>query len=81
MSQYLGTHVMRATSSTMALAANVLGFDIVELWIEDSGRLHCPYIHVDDALKEKYPEIISGHYPNHRKEHKRSPTVILNFVY
>lgn len=70
---------MKATSSTMALASSILGFDIVELWSEEiQGQLHCTYIHVDENLQKTYPEIIVGHYPNHKNRvHKYSPTVIL----
>ena len=62
----------------MELVSSVIGFDIVELWSEDtgvSGQLHCTYIHANESLVREYPEIIVGHYPNHRKEHKLSPKV------
>jgi hypothetical protein len=73
---YLGTSAMRATQSTMALASSVLGFEIVELWTEEGdGNLHCTYVHASDAIVKKYPEVIAGHYPNHKKEHKLSPVV------
>ena len=73
---YLGTSAMRATSKTMRLASSILGFEIVEIWsTEENGKYHCTYVHVSDDLKEKYPDIISGHYPNHKEEHKLSPMV------
>lgn len=73
---YLGSEVMRATSSSLALVSSVLGFDIVELWSElDDGRVHCTYVHAEDSVVEAYPDIITGHYPSHKKEHKRSPKV------
>lgn len=76
MTSYLGNHVMRATSSTMALASNVLGFDIVELWTDaNDANIRCTYVHATDSMKKKYPDLITGHYPNHKREHKLSPTV------
>eukprot|EP01035_Chromulina_nebulosa_P017574 gene17574-23142_t len=57
---YLGTQSMRATSSSMALAGTVLGFDIIEL---------C------ESLMSDYPDLIYGHYPNQKKEHKLSPSL------
>jgi hypothetical protein len=75
---YLSSSAMRATSSSMALAASVLGFDIVEIWSEnDEGKLHCTYVHAEKRMTEKYPEIITGHYPTHKREHKLSPKVII----
>lgn len=72
--QYLGTAAMQATASSMALVSSVLGFEIVEIWTEaENGKLHCTYVHVEEATKQKYPEIIWGHYPLHKKEHKLSP--------
>eukprot|EP00596_Hydrurales_sp_CCMP1899_P008334 CAMPEP_0119047376 /NCGR_PEP_ID=MMETSP1177-20130426/52811_1 /TAXON_ID=2985 /ORGANISM="Ochromonas sp, Strain CCMP1899" /LENGTH=669 /DNA_ID=CAMNT_0007021909 /DNA_START=346 /DNA_END=2355 /DNA_ORIENTATION=- len=60
----------------MALASSVLGFEIVELWTEEGdGNLHCTYVHASDAIVKKYPEVIAGHYPNHKKEHKLSPVL------
>lgn len=76
MDAYLGTSAMRATQSTMALASSVLGFEIVELWTEEGdGKLHCTYVHASEETVRRYPEIIAGHYPNHKKEHKLSPEV------
>lgn len=73
---YLGSEEMRATASSMALAALILGLDIVELWSEDSGqKLHCTYVHASDDIVAKYPSIIVGHYPMHKREHIVSPKV------
>lgn len=73
MAKYIGNG-MRCTQSSMELVSNVVGFDIVELWTEDSNkRLHCTYVHANESLLHQYPEIIVGHYPNHKKEHKLSP--------
>ena len=73
---YLGTNAMRATQSTMQLVTTILGFDIVELWTQESdGKLHCTYVHACEAVKKKYPELITGHYPNHKKPHTLSPMV------
>ena len=62
--------------SSLALASNVLGFEIVELWSDDDeGKLHCNYVHAEESLVKRYPNIITGHYPNHKKEHILSPRV------
>ncbi len=40
---------MLATSSSMALASIILGFDIIELWSETNyGKLTCTYIYIND---------------------------------
>lgn len=74
MSKYIGNS-MRCTQSSMELVSSVIGFDIVELWSEDvqDKKLHCTYVHANESLLRQYPEIIVGHYPNHKKEHKLSP--------
>ena len=74
-SKYLSSTAMQATAATMALASQVLGFEIVEIWSEEEDGFFCTYVHADESLKEKYPDIISGHYPKHKKEHKISPKV------
>jgi hypothetical protein len=67
---------MRATSSTMALASAVLGFDIVELWAENGeGVISCTYVHATESMKKKYTDLITGHYPDHKREHKLSPNL------
>ena len=80
---YLRSTSMVATRDTMALASTVLGFDIVELWTDGGdGNLRCTYVHTDADLLSKYPDLISGHYPKHKSEHKLSPRVrnILKFI-
>ena len=72
---YLSTTAMRATANSMALVSSVLGFDIVEIWTEYNNKLHCTFVHADDNILEKYPNIIAGHYPEHKKEHMVSPKV------
>lgn len=72
--QYLKTSAMKATSSSMALASSVLGFEVVELWSDEGdGRIHCTYVHAEEAFIKRYPDIITGHYPNHRRKHVLSP--------
>ena len=74
MDAYLGTNAMRATQSSMSLVSSILGFEIVELWTQEAGeKLHCTYVHAAGDLLKKYPDLIHGHYPNHKKEHKLSP--------
>ncbi|RYG66365.1 hypothetical protein EON64_09960 [archaeon] len=78
---YLSSSAMRATSSSMALASSVLGFDIVEIWSEvEPGKLHCTYVHAEERMKKKYPGIITGHYPEHKREHKLSPLVSALYI-
>lgn len=80
---YLKSSAMIATSNSMALVSSVLGFDIIELWSCETGftdkKMHCTYAHASKLLIKKYPDLITGHYPNHTKEHKVSPEVSLVF--
>lgn len=64
----------------MALVSSVLGFEIVEIWTEVEGKLHCTYVHADETITEKFPNIITGHFPEHKKEHVLSPKVRTDFV-
>ena len=81
MAAYLGTSVMKATSATMTLASSILGFDVVELWTEgDDARISCTYVYGTEAMKKKYPDLITGHYPDHKREHKLSPSVSILFA-
>lgn len=76
--RYLASSGMRCTEKSMELVSTVLGFDLVELWWEDEAsekRYMCPYVYASDGLTQNYPDIIWGHYPNHKKEHKLSPSV------
>jgi hypothetical protein len=76
-STYLPSSSMVATSNTMALASNVLGFDIIELWSTDSGgKMICPYIHATNEIIQRFPDMIKGPYPA-RKDvvHVISPKV------
>jgi hypothetical protein len=73
---YIRSSSMIATRDTMALASTVLGFDIVELWTDTGdNNLRCTYVHADESFIEKYPNVITGHYPKHKAEHKLSPRV------
>ena len=69
---------MEATTSTLALAASISKFDVVELWIEESPNVfECKYIYATPGVRLLYPEIIVGHYPQHYREHVLSPQVNL----
>jgi hypothetical protein len=73
---YLANNVMQATRQTLALVSTVLMFDIAEMWYEsDEGELKCTFVYAHDSFKRQFPDIITGHYPEHKREHKRSPTV------
>ena len=81
-STYLGSQFMRATASSLALVSTVLGFEITELWTEgDPGAFYCTYMHASDHLLADFPDIITGYYPEHKAEHKRSPKVIIGFTF
>lgn len=74
--EYLPTSAMTATSWSLALASKILGFDIMEVWSGDEkGKLFCSYVHAEERVKELYPNIITGHYPQHKQDHKLSPKV------
>ena len=73
---YIESTSMQATRKTMSIASTVLGFDIFELWTEADGeKLHCTYIHATTSIKSQYPDLITGHFPEHKTEHKLSPKV------
>jgi serine/threonine protein kinase len=76
--EFLATDVIKATASTLKLTSEILGFKIVELWSEDlSGSLKCTYAHVDSDIIKIFPDVIHGHYPEHKKEHIISPKLCL----
>ncbi|RYH16811.1 hypothetical protein EON65_29515 [archaeon] len=67
---------LRAMSQSLSLAATVLGFDIVELWSDaGDGKLHCTFVHANEDVIAKYPNVIFGYYPDHQRDHKLSPLV------
>lgn len=79
---YILSTSMVATRDTMSLASTVLGFDIFELWTESQDeKLHCTYVHATQSIKEQYPELITGHFPAHKAEHKLSPQVLNNLLF
>ena len=74
---YMLSTSMVATRDTMAIASVVLGFDIFELWTEShEEKLHCTYVYATDTIKQRYPDLITGHFPAHKSEHKLSPKVL-----
>eukprot|EP01031_Cornospumella_fuschlensis_P025890 gene25890-31264_t len=65
---------LRAMSQSLSLAATVLGFDIVELWSDSgNGKLHCTFVHANEDVIAKYPNVIFGYFPDHQRDHKLSP--------
>jgi hypothetical protein len=76
MSQFIGRQ-MTCTKKSMQLVSHAIGVDIIELWSEDEGKLHCTYVHCTPEMHELRPDIISGSYPEHKKEHLLSPKVRL----
>lgn len=75
--RYLGSSSIRALASSVALVSSVLGFEIVEVWSEGSeeGTYHCTYVHAEEGIVERYPNIITGYYPQHKRKHMLSPAV------
>lgn len=74
--RYLSTAAIRALASSMALVSSVLGFEIVEVWSEaEENNFHCTYVHAEEGIVEKYPNIITGYYPQHKRKHMLSPKV------
>lgn len=63
MDRYLKSAALVATSNTMALAATVIGFDIVELW--SGERSSCVYVHASERILEAYA-VTTGLYPTDR---------------
>lgn len=77
--RYLGSTLMQATAGALALTSSTLKLDIVELWSLDgeSGKLNCTYVQANESFLLRFPEIITGHFPNHKQPHKLSPEVKL----
>lgn len=72
----LSPKALSAMSQSLSLAATVLGFDIVELWSDSgNGKLHCTFVHANEDVIAKYPNVIFGYYPDHQRDHKLSPLV------
>ena len=73
---YLTSNTMATISSTLALAANVTGFDCTELWTLDSnGAYYCPYVYATPELQRRCPHLLTGHHPRDKIEHLLSPKV------
>eukprot|EP01033_Poteriospumella_lacustris_P013497 gene13497-9657_t len=76
--RYLSTAAIRALASSMALVSSVLGFEIVEVWSEgEDNAFHCTYVHAEEGIVEKYPNIITGYFPQHKRKHLLSPSLCL----
>lgn len=76
--RYLSTAAIRAVASSMALVSSVLGFEIVEVWSEsEENNFHCTYVHAEEGIVEKYPNIITGYYPQHKRKHMLSPKLCM----
>lgn len=67
--EYLDSASMQATESTMQLASNVLGFEVLELWCMDSNKkdYHCTYAYVDEKTLGQYPSISHGYLPDDKQ--------------
>ena len=77
MTEFVESVGMVATSSSLKLVSDVLGFDLVELWCRDdpTKKPRCIYVYADRDTHQAHPDIITGHFPKHTKEHKLSPRV------
>lgn len=69
---------MEVTYKTMELAASSFHFEIVELWYYDESAdfFECKFVYATPETKDKYPNVIVGHYPQHSRDHIISPQVI-----
>lgn len=74
---YLSNTAMKATSHSLGLISQVIGFEITELWACVQGQdLRCVYVHATDLMLVKYPHIVAGHHPKRDiKEHTISPAL------
>lgn len=64
--------------STFTLAAKVLRFPCIELWVSatyDSEKYTCTYVYADSKIIEDYPDLIVGHNPDQKGEHEVSPSL------
>ena len=67
--QYISSSALVATSNTLALAATVLGFDIVELWTgggEGDCSPVCMYVHASERILQTYDDVRTGLFPSER---------------
>ena len=78
--RYLKSSSMIALAKSMNLAASVLGFDIIELWSSEDRResstidsYHCTYVYASPEILGTYPDVIVGHWPEHKRKHTVSP--------
>ncbi len=74
---YLNNNALRAMSNSLMLAANVLGFQLVELWFDgEDGRKQCAFVYATEEILQACPTITTGYYPEYKKQHILSPKVI-----
>lgn len=73
---YLNNNALRAMSNSLMLAANVLGFQLVELWFDGAdGKKQCSFVHATEDILQACPTIVTGYYPEYKKQHILSPKV------
>mmetsp|Transcript_6071 Transcript_6071/g.10107 ORF Transcript_6071/g.10107 Transcript_6071/m.10107 type:complete len:547 (+) Transcript_6071:90-1730(+) len=71
--QYLSNDIIAAMSNSLSLAANVTGFEVMELWVADADHIYyCPYVYASEDLLRRFPGVICGHHPK-QVEHFLSP--------
>lgn len=69
-------------SNTLMLAANVLGFQLVELWFDgEDGKKQCAFVYAAEDILQASPTIVTGYYPEYKKQHILSPKVIFVTIY
>lgn len=80
--RYLDSVSMQAAVSTMKLASNVLGFEVLELWCWDDNNkdYRCTYAYVDDKTLEQYPSLCHGYLPDKSETSEISKALCLQAV-
>lgn len=77
---WFSTPILEVTASEDAEQLKVDSTDDVEpaVQIRPSTKYeyHCTFVYVMEEFHQQYPDIIAGYYPEHKREHLRSPTVI-----
>ena len=58
------TSIHHPTAETIAVAAKILGFHVMEILVEREGRLWSVFLHSDLAILSQYPDMVTGYNHN-----------------
>ena len=73
---YLNNNALSALANTLTLTANVLGFELVEMWFDGKdGKKQCAYTYATNDILASCPLITTGYYPESKRSHILSPKV------